>query len=234
MNPDTDVTYQTVNLFSSDKCFIYFISDVPHYIRSNQHNTVCTILVKVDVLDTCGAMICSYFGIAFLLFFMKIENTVYTSFQNSTLLFINGLIFDIMNIQNNQSLEFEWIPMLAPLRSVNALSMLCKPKKEGKFKCKSWIKKLINCYFSQNIKKQVNSLLNVSLLFLFISINTLTNIRQINWIFLKHIIKYTTISKIIHPSLRKQMKGPMQIRKDKCYSSMLLCLKINYINLKTK
>ena len=58
-------------------------------------------------------------GIAFLLFFMKIENAVYTSFQNSTLLFINGLIFDIMNIQNNQSLEFEWIPMLAPLRSVN-------------------------------------------------------------------------------------------------------------------
>ena len=119
MNPDADVTYQTVNLFSSDKCFIYFISDVPHYIRWNQHNTVCTILVKVDVLDTCGAMICSYFGIKFLLFIMKIENHVYTSFQNSTLLFINGLIFDSMNIQNNQSLEFEWIPMLAPLRSVN-------------------------------------------------------------------------------------------------------------------
>ena len=33
MKPDTDVTYQTVNLFSSGKCFIYFISDVPHYIR---------------------------------------------------------------------------------------------------------------------------------------------------------------------------------------------------------
>ena len=65
------------------------------------------------------AMICSYFGIAFLLFFMKIENTVYTSFQNSTLLFINGLIFDIMNIQNNQSLEFEWIPMLVSLICVN-------------------------------------------------------------------------------------------------------------------
>ena len=31
MNPDTDVTYQIVNLFSSDKCFIYFIFDVPHY-----------------------------------------------------------------------------------------------------------------------------------------------------------------------------------------------------------
>ena len=107
MNPDAAVTNQAVNLFSSDKCFIYFISDVQHYIPSNQHNTVCTILIKVDVLDTCGAIICSYFGITFLQFFMKIDNNVYTSFQNSTLLFINGLIFDIMNIQNNQSLEFE-------------------------------------------------------------------------------------------------------------------------------
>ena len=33
MKPDADVTYQTVNLFSSDKCFIYFISDLLHYIR---------------------------------------------------------------------------------------------------------------------------------------------------------------------------------------------------------
>ena len=31
----------------------------------------------------------------------------YTFFQNSALLIINGLIFDIMNIQNNQSFEFE-------------------------------------------------------------------------------------------------------------------------------
>ena len=31
---------------------------------------VCIILVKVDVLDTCGAM-CSYFGIAFLLFLWR-------------------------------------------------------------------------------------------------------------------------------------------------------------------
>ena len=81
----------------------------------NQHNTVCTILVKIDVLDTYGGMICSYFGIVFLLLFKKIENAVYTSFNNSICLFINGLIFDIMNIQNNQSLEFEWVPMLAQL-----------------------------------------------------------------------------------------------------------------------
>ena len=155
MNPDADVTYQTVNLFSSDKYFICFISDCLHYIRwnvitilkyehiiaphvsgtsvftrivqtiqnsefQNQPNIVCTTLVKIDILDTYGAMICSYFGIVFLLLFKKIENAVYTSFKNSILLFINGLIFDIMNIQNNQSLEFEWVPMLAPfIRSVN-------------------------------------------------------------------------------------------------------------------
>ena len=65
---------------------------------SAQH---CKILVKVDILKTCGAMIYLYFGITFLLFFMKTENTVYRSFQNSTLLFINRLIFDIMNIQNS-------------------------------------------------------------------------------------------------------------------------------------
>ena len=119
MNPNADVTYHTVNLFSSNKCFTYLISDVPHYIRLNQHNTVCTILVKVDVLNTCGAIICSYFGIAFQLFLMKIENTVYISFQISTLLFIDGLIFGIVNIQNKQSLEFDWIPKLARLKSVN-------------------------------------------------------------------------------------------------------------------
>ena len=33
--------------------------------------------IKVDILDTRGAMIWSYFGIVFLLFFIKIENAVY-------------------------------------------------------------------------------------------------------------------------------------------------------------
>ena len=71
--------------------------------------SVYTILVMVDVNDTHGAMKCSYFGIASLLFLTETENvyTVYLSFQNSTLLFTNRLIFDIMYIQNNQSLEFE-------------------------------------------------------------------------------------------------------------------------------
>ena len=35
MNPNAHVTYQTVNLFSSDKCFICFISDYPYYIWWN-------------------------------------------------------------------------------------------------------------------------------------------------------------------------------------------------------
>ena len=56
--------------------------------------------IKVDILDTCGAMICSYFGIAFLVF-IKTENAVYISYQNNTLLFINELIFDIMNTQTS-------------------------------------------------------------------------------------------------------------------------------------
>ena len=36
-------------------------------------------------------------------------------FGNSMPFFINGFIFDIMNFQNNQSLEFEWKPMSATL-----------------------------------------------------------------------------------------------------------------------
>ena len=98
---------------------LHFWWSTLHLMKSTQH-CLHNSGIKVDILDTCGAMICSYFGMAFLLFFMKIENAVYTYFQNSTLLFINGLIFDIMNIQNNQSLEFEWVSMLAPcIRSVN-------------------------------------------------------------------------------------------------------------------
>ena len=34
MNPNTDVIYRTVNLFSSHKRFIYFISDVQHLMKT--------------------------------------------------------------------------------------------------------------------------------------------------------------------------------------------------------
>ena len=82
------------------------------HITFDEFSTTLTILVKVDVLDRHESMICSYFGIAFLLFFMKIENTVYISFQNSTLLFINGFFL------TSRTFKISGL-MLAPLRSVN-------------------------------------------------------------------------------------------------------------------
>ena len=98
---------------------LHFWCSILHLMKSAQH-CLYNSGVKVDILDTCKAMICSYFGTAFLLFFIKMDNAVYTSRQKSTLLFINWLIFEIiMNTQNNQSLEFEWKPMLALLKSVN-------------------------------------------------------------------------------------------------------------------
>ena len=105
---------------------LHFWRSALHLIKSAQH-CLYNSGIKVDILETCEAMIFSYFGIAFLLFFIKIENAFYTSCQNSTLLFFNGLIFDVMNTQNNQSLEFGWKPMLTPLRSTNdrRFSWLC-------------------------------------------------------------------------------------------------------------
>ena len=38
--PDTDVTYRAVNLFSSDKRFIYFISNVLHLMKAAR-NCLC-------------------------------------------------------------------------------------------------------------------------------------------------------------------------------------------------
>ena len=99
---------------------LHFWCSTLHLMKLAQHSLYNSGM-KIDIFGTCGAMICSYFGIAFLLFFIRIENAVYTSCQNSALLFINGLVFEIMNTQNNQSLEFEWKPMLvpSPFRSVN-------------------------------------------------------------------------------------------------------------------
>ena len=116
------------------------------------------------------------------------------------------------------------------------------PKKERKFKCKSWIKKLINCCFSQNITKHkltaylmylcyffsyLSKYLNrywVNQLDIFITTSTKTAI-----LIAKHLKKhmaYNYTNKIVHPSLSKDMKGAMQIKRGKCYSLMLLCLKI--------
>ena len=37
MNPDVDITYKTINLFSKEKRFIYFISDVPHLFKTTRN-----------------------------------------------------------------------------------------------------------------------------------------------------------------------------------------------------
>ena len=37
INPYVDVTYETINLFSKKKRFIYFISDVPHLIKTTRN-----------------------------------------------------------------------------------------------------------------------------------------------------------------------------------------------------
>ena len=62
MNTDTDVTYQTINLFSSDKCFIYFIFDVPHSIhRTHIRYTFDTRYIwsnDMFVLPNCISAMC--------------------------------------------------------------------------------------------------------------------------------------------------------------------------------
>ena len=94
-----------------------------------------------------------------------------------------------------------------------------KPKKEWKFKCKSWIKKthqLLLC-FSQNIAKHKLTayLMHLCYFFsylykylnrywanqldIFITIST----KRATSIATKYIRWYTTISKIVHPSLSK-------------------------------
>ena len=82
---------------------LHFWCSTLHLMKSAQHclyNSGIKVGILVGILWNW-----------FLLFFIKIENAVHTSCQNSTLLFNNGLIFDIMNTQNNQSLEFEWKPI---------------------------------------------------------------------------------------------------------------------------
>ena len=81
---------------------------------------------------------------------------------------------------------------------------------------------------SINNKTQVNSLLNVPMLFLYNHMN------KEGYFYSHENIWHTTISKIVDPSLSKDMKGLMQIKRGKCYSLMLLYLKISYINVRTK
>ena len=137
MNLDTDVTYQTVNLFISDKCLsvsflmVHITFDeislqfqstniiAPHVSSTSIFTRIVqTVLCRLKSAQHClynsGKDRCTQYMWANDMFplwnrisAIFFEDTIYTSFQNSTLLFIYGLIFDIMNIQDNQSLEFE-------------------------------------------------------------------------------------------------------------------------------
>ena len=75
MNADADVTYLTVNLVGSEKILFLML-----HITFDEISTTLYSSGKGKCTDTCGAMIGSYFRITFLLFSMKIENAVYTSF----------------------------------------------------------------------------------------------------------------------------------------------------------
>ena len=110
-------SFLIVHITFNEQICLYQNCTVLCWFKSAQH---CLFNSGKDRCTQCTwSNICSYFGVAFVLL-KKIENAVYTYFQNNMLLFINGFIFDIMNIQNNQSLEFEWVPMLAPfIRSLN-------------------------------------------------------------------------------------------------------------------
>ena len=137
--------------------------------------------------------------------------------------------------------------------------LLCwKSKKEWKFKCKSWIKTLINCCFSQNTTHKLTAyLMYIWYFFSYIHKYLKRCWAKLTGYFYDHINRkryfyshenitsYTlldslrffwffTISRIVHSPLSKEMKGPMRIKGGKCYSLMLLCLKINCINIRTK
>ena len=99
MNP----TYQAVNLFSSDK--VLSTSFLMSHITLNEISTTLSIQFWYKGRYTrymwSNDMLILWNCIS------AIEDAVYRSCQNSALLLINGFIFDIMNTQNNQSLEFE-------------------------------------------------------------------------------------------------------------------------------
>ena len=79
MNPETDVTYRTRNLFIYRR-FFYFFSDVPHLLKP--HKTVYQILAVVNLHATCGMALCFYYGTILLTYFMKIKNVDFIYFQH--------------------------------------------------------------------------------------------------------------------------------------------------------
>ena len=74
----------------------------------------------------------------------------------------------------------------------------------------AWLPELTGHFHVENLKKNEGLIMNKK--GYFYSHENITS----------HAIWNTTISKIVHTSLSKDIKGPMQIKRGKCYSLMLL------------
>ena len=74
----------------------------------------------------------------------------------------------------------------------------------------AWLPELTGNFHVENLKKNEGLIMNKK--GYFYSHENITSYAVWN----------TTISKIAHPSLSKDIKGPMQIKRGKCYSLMLL------------
>ena len=96
-----------------------------------------------------------------------------------------------------------------------------KLKKWWKFNCKYWIKKLIYCCFSQNVRKHK---LTAYLMYLFHFFSNLYKYLNRYWTNQLDIFIITSTKKTIfsYRLISKNMKDPMQIKRSKYYSLMLL------------
>ena len=126
-----------------------------------------------------------------------------------------------------------------------------KPKKEWKFKCKSWIKNSkINCCFSQNIAKHKLTVYLMYLCYLFFYLyKYLTDIGKLTGCFYDYINKkgyfyshenitsydIPQLARLSIPHYQNTWKVQCKLREVMLtYSLMLFCLKINCINIRAK
>ena len=75
MNPETDVTYRTRGTEN-----LYFISDVPHLLKTARNCLSNSRVVNLHV--ACAMTVYFYYGTILLTHFMKIKNVDFIYFQN--------------------------------------------------------------------------------------------------------------------------------------------------------
>ena len=102
MNPDTYVTYQIVNLFSSDKCFFSTSFLMFHITFINEISTTLSIQFWYKSRYTWHMWSNDMFILwNCISIFYKDRECCLHILPNNTLLFINKLIFDIMNTKTS-------------------------------------------------------------------------------------------------------------------------------------